>query len=275
MANELSQHRHISFTAHYTGYRWYLQGISHPAFATSKGKFLNTLLHPLENWAEHKLGGSMRTVLEQRHRIIDQQLDQLLERHPDLQVVEIAAGLSPRGWHYRQQVPQLRYIEVDLPDMAASKRTALAQAGQPEAEVLAIDLFTPQLDDLFACLDQERPVVIISEGLVNYFSQHMLHTLWSRLAAHGRQFVQFYYLTDLCPEPVGHRHSKLVTRSGQLLRWMSKSAFAFHFARPAELIAFMQMCGFEQVQVLQPADLSMTDPQQHLGDFVWIVRATV
>lgn len=39
MTDALSAHRHISFTAHYTGYIWYSMGISHPVFATRKGKW--------------------------------------------------------------------------------------------------------------------------------------------------------------------------------------------------------------------------------------------
>ncbi|MFX6992692.1 hypothetical protein ABTH99_06825, partial [Acinetobacter baumannii] len=52
MTQHLSKHRHISFTAHYTGYIWYQMGISHEALATSKGKSLAYLVHPLESWAE-------------------------------------------------------------------------------------------------------------------------------------------------------------------------------------------------------------------------------
>ena len=47
---QLSKHRHISFTAHYTGYIWYQMGISHPLFATSKGKTLAMIAHPIESW---------------------------------------------------------------------------------------------------------------------------------------------------------------------------------------------------------------------------------
>ncbi|EOR10657.1 hypothetical protein F896_00075 [Acinetobacter genomosp. 15BJ] len=47
MTQQLSKHRHISFTAHYTGYIWYQMGISHPALATAKGKTLAALVHPM------------------------------------------------------------------------------------------------------------------------------------------------------------------------------------------------------------------------------------
>ena len=92
MTDALSAHRHISFTAHYTGYIWYSMGISHPVFATRKGKLLAKLVHPLESWAEKHVGGSMRTTLKQRHQMIDNHLSTLIQQHPNLQVLEIASG---------------------------------------------------------------------------------------------------------------------------------------------------------------------------------------
>ena len=109
MTQHLSKHRHISFTAHYTGYIWYQMGISHEALATSKGKSLAYLVHPLESWAEKYVGGSMRTTLKQRHTMLDHDLEKLIQENPDLQVLEIACGLSPRGWWFRQHYPSITY----------------------------------------------------------------------------------------------------------------------------------------------------------------------
>lgn len=274
MTQPLSKHRHISFTAHYTGYNWYQMGISHPAFATSKGKFLTTLLKPLELWAERVIGGSIRQTLAQRHIMLDRALEQLIQQHANIQVIEIATGLSPRGWQFRQKYPTLRYLEVDLPEMAKIKQHALAQAGQPNAEVLAVDLFTPQIAQMFAKVDTTAPLVIISEGLVNYFDKEALHTLWHTLALHGKPFNDFYYLTDLCPEPVQHPFAHFVWKSSQLLRFLSRSAFSFHFTQPQEVVSFFENCGYRTISIEQP---SQTTPEatsnEHLGDFVWCVQA--
>lgn len=271
---ELSKHRHISFTAHYTGYIWYQMGISHPAFATSKGKFLAAIVNPFENWAEKVVGGSMRTTLKSRHQMIDDALIQLLQQHPDLQVVEIAAGLSPRGWGFRQKYPDLRYIEVDLPDMAQVKKQALVQAHQPEAEVLAVDLFSSQLKDLFAVLDVTQPVVIISEGLINYFPKESLQRLWQSFADYGKVFPDFYYLTDLYPEPTQHKLAKLIWQSSKLLKFMSRSSFGFHFTTPQEVTDFIKNIGFSEVNVQQPSQQANTEnSNQHLGDLVWFIQA--
>jgi O-methyltransferase involved in polyketide biosynthesis len=55
-------------------------------------------------------------VLKQRHTLLDDQLKTLIEQYPQLQVLEIASGLSPRGWWFRQHYPEITYRELDLPD---------------------------------------------------------------------------------------------------------------------------------------------------------------
>jgi len=45
-------------------------------------------------------------------------------------VIEVAAGLSPRGWRFRRRYgDRLTYVEADLPAMAARKRGALERMG--------------------------------------------------------------------------------------------------------------------------------------------------
>jgi O-methyltransferase involved in polyketide biosynthesis len=46
----------------------------------------------------------------------------LIQEYPNLQVLEIACGLSPRGWWFRQHYPDICYRELDLPDMAQTKQ---------------------------------------------------------------------------------------------------------------------------------------------------------
>ncbi len=271
----LSPHRHISFTAHYTGYIWYLLGISHPALTSSKGKHLATLLHPLETLAERFVGGSMRSTLKLRHRLIDRQLDRLIEKHPDLQVVEIAAGLSPRGWRYRQKHAGVDYLEADLPDMARIKQQALIELGQPQAKVLGVDLFSPEFAQSLQQLDSSKPLLIISEGLVNYFTKDSLQQLWQVIADALKQFPTGYYLTDLYPEPVKHRLAKLIWNSSKLLKVLSKSAFSFHFISPVEVTDFFKQSGFNSADVYQPKNDMHASESEHLGDLVWVIQAQV
>ncbi len=274
----LSKHRHISFTAHYTGYIWYQMGISHPLLATSKGKTLAMIAHPIESWGEKHVGGSMRTTLKERHTMLDDRLKQLIGQYPDLQILEIAAGLSPRGWWFRKHYPQIDYRELDLPDMAKTKQTALKQINPDSPAVLSVDLFTEDFKNAFAVFDPQRPLVVISEGLINYFDKALLSQLIQSIADYGKDFRSLYYLTDLYPEPVKNKLAKVIWGSSKLLKILSRSAFGFHFIDPAEVQTFIQNAGFTQVQVVQPsiyfhqenADL---DPEQHHGDLVWMIEA--
>ncbi|WP_180084690.1 MULTISPECIES: class I SAM-dependent methyltransferase [unclassified Acinetobacter] len=283
MTQSLSEHRHISFTAHYTGYIWYSMGISHPVFATRKGKFLARLVHPLESWAEKNVGGSMRSTLKQRHAMIDQHLDQLIAQHPQLQVLEIACGLSPRGWNFRTKHPEIDYRELDLPDMAKIKTQALKQIDPHAPEVLTGDIFTQDFERIFQSFDPERPLVVISEGLINYFDQTLLNKLLQGITEYGASFQELHYLTDIYPEPVKNRLARFIWASSKLLKVMSRSAFTFHFQSPAELQQFFSHTGFEEVDVVQPAlyfpqqqqdqVIPFHDAEQHSGDLVWMVHA--
>jgi O-methyltransferase involved in polyketide biosynthesis len=277
---EESPHRHISFTAHYTGYIWFQEGISHPALASKKGRRLAKLVSPLETLAELTIGDSMRTTLRQRHGLIDRQLDRFLAAHPDAQVLEIATGLSPRGWRYRQKNPNLVYVEADLPDMADAKRRALAQFETPTPRIEGVDLFSVDFQALLATFDHSKPLIIISEGLVNYFTKDMLHALWSQLATGLKQFSVGAYVTDIYPEPVTRKLGQLIWHSSKLLRIMSKSAFAFHFIAPKEAVSAMAAAGFAHTQVFQPAaERASQAPSmatdQHLGDLVWVIESHV
>lgn len=278
MTKQLSKHRHISFTAHYTGYIWYQMGISNPIFATAKGKSLAKLVHPLESWAEKYVGGSMRSTLKQRHTMLDQSLKNLIQQHPHLQVLEIACGLSPRGWWFRQHYPEIYYRELDLPDMAATKQAALQHIEQQAEEVLSVDLFTDDLASVFQLFDPKRPLVIISEGLINYFDKAMLLQLLTTIVDYGQDFKKLYYLTDIYPEPTENKLATVIWNSSRLLKWISRSAFSFHFKTPIEVEMFFHEAGFEEVKVIQPKQffeqVALENTQQHLGDLVWMIQAS-
>lgn len=288
--NVASKHRHISFTAHYTGYIWYKMGISHPQLATPQGKFLAQLAHPFESCAEKILGGSMRSTLKTRHQLLDAQLTELLADDPQLQVLEIAAGLSPRGWWFRQHYPGINYRELDLPAMAQTKQQALKHIEQHSPEVMAFDLFSNEFKQAFEHFNPEQRLVVISEGLINYFDKPLLQQLIQSIAQHGQSFQQLHYLTDLYPEPIKHKLAQVIWSSSKLLKLISRSAFSFHFVSPQQVQHFFQQAGFQHVQVIQPvtasdhnnnnnndvsAELRVSTPldDAHLGDLVWVIHA--
>jgi O-methyltransferase involved in polyketide biosynthesis len=193
----------ISPTAHYTGETWVRNGLSHPQLATWQGRlFYDTLALP--NALSRRLGRpSLDGLLLARHRIIDALLDDLVQGGVS-QVIEVACGMSPRGWRFSERYGEaLTYIEADLPPMAQRKREALAQMGSLDEHHRVADLDILRdggpgsLEALVEQMDPAKGLVIITEGLLTYFDHDTVTGLWSRFARLLRPFATGAYLADL------------------------------------------------------------------------------
>lgn len=203
MAREEGSSGTISPTAHYTGETWVRNGLSHPKLATWQGRlFYDSLALP--NALSRALGGpSLQGLLLSRHRIIDALLEELIESGVS-QVIEVACGMSPRGWRFSERHGQkLSYVEADLPAMARRKREALAQMGSlnESHRVVELDVLRDggpgSLEALVGEMDPARGLAIISEGLLTYFDDATVEALWSRLARALQPFATGAYLADL------------------------------------------------------------------------------
>ena len=137
---------HISPSAHYTGYVWYRHQLADAAFATGFGRFVHGLLSPITWGARVGFGLDIEQFLLQRHLQIDAQLTAAIEQGGVCQVVEIACGLSPRGRRFTSRYPHVRYVEADLPVMAARKRLLLNAEGWlgSQHQVRAVDILAEE-----------------------------------------------------------------------------------------------------------------------------------
>jgi len=193
----------ISPTAHYTGETWVRNGLSHPELATWQGRLFHGTL-ALPNAASKLLGGpTLEGLLLARHRIIDAQLDELIQGGVS-QVIEVACGMSPRGWRFSERYgDRLTYIEADLPAMARRKREALARMGSLSDHHRVADLDVlrdggpESLEALVEEMDPAKGLAIITEGLLVYFDDATVEALWARLAKALRPFSTGVYLADL------------------------------------------------------------------------------
>jgi O-methyltransferase involved in polyketide biosynthesis len=208
----------ISPTAHYTGYVWFANGLSHPAFASREGRVLYTALHPA-NAAVRAVGGpTLEGMLLARHRVIDHLLEAEIASGRISQVLEIGAGLSPRGWRFTQRHgDRLRYLEADLPEMASRKRAILAQVGAGrEHRVVEIDALADDghasVEAIAAALDPHRGLALVTEGLINYFDRGAVTAMWTRWAEVLGHFAHGIYLSDLI---LGADNRGLLSRSFQ------------------------------------------------------------
>ena len=194
----------ISPTAHYTGYVWFAHGRSHDAFATRTGRFMYRAMRGPNVIAQRAGLPSLEGMLLARHRLIDLRLAHAIDAGEIQQVVELAAGLSPRGWRFATRyADRIAYVEADLPGMVAHKRRILATLGgetahHRTAEVNALaDTGPTSLAAVCATLDPTKGTAIITEGLINYFERDVLLAMWRRFATVLQRFPRSLYLSDL------------------------------------------------------------------------------
>lgn len=194
----------ISPTAHYTGYVWYAHGQSHDAFATTTGRLMYQALRAPNALAHAIAAPTLEGMLLARHRLIDLRLTDAIERGDVSQIIEVAAGLSPRGWRFsRRYGDRITYVEADLPGMLANKRRILAELGgetahHRTAEVNAlVDDGPTSIAAICDSLDPARGTAIITEGLINYFDRDTVVGIWRRFARALARFPHGLYLSDL------------------------------------------------------------------------------
>jgi O-methyltransferase involved in polyketide biosynthesis len=269
----------ISPTAHYTGYVWARNGLSPSALATVEGRVLYHAVEPVM-MASRLLGRpTVEGPLLARHRIIDELLNGAIDRQEIGQVIEVAAGLSPRGWRFAQRYGDaLTYVETDLPGMAARKRRLLQRLDGtgPHHRVVELDALRddgPQsLAALARTLDPGVGTAIITEGLLNYFAPQAVAGMWRRFAHALGGFPRGVYLADLLLEP---RIDALQYRiAAGLLAVFVRGRIHFHFADRAEAQAALRDAGFASAELHRAEEFPTAELSDDPGvDLINIVEA--
>lgn len=248
----------ISPTAHYTGYTWLQHGLSHPAFATPTGRFLYRALTPANKAMAAAGQGTLDGFLLARHHLIDALLRRAIDRGHVSQVIEVACGLSPRGYRFaKAHGDAITYIEADLPAMAAKKRELLARAGAgtPNHRVVEIDATADSgersIDAIAGSLDPARGTAIITEGLLNYFDPASVTGMWSRFARALERFPHGVYLSDL---HLGRDARPIERVFAGLLGVFVRGRIHFHYEDEPAATLGLTGCGFGRPALLSPED---------------------
>jgi O-methyltransferase involved in polyketide biosynthesis len=238
----------ISPTAHYTGEVWRRAGLSHPWLGTHEGRVMVQALHPLMVVSGALGGPSLESYLLARHRAIDALLTDAVERHGVSQVIEIAAGMSARGWRFANRYAgRLTYVEADLPAMAERKRRALGRIGSlSEAHRVAqIDALRDggpgTLAEIASELDPDAGLAIITEGLLGYLPTDAVLALWRRVAATLQRFPSGRYFSDL---HLGSVQTPAVRFFRRLLAAFVRGQVYLHFDGAEEAEAALRAAGF-------------------------------
>ncbi|QRY81223.1 class I SAM-dependent methyltransferase [Pseudomonas sp. PDNC002] len=274
---------HITPSAHYTGYVWYRHQLADPAFATAFGRWVHGCVAPINWGARVGFGLNIEDFLLQRHLLIDARLTQAIELRGVTQVVEIACGLSPRGRRFRQRYPQLTYLEADLPPMAARKSALLQEQGWLDGKhrVRPVDILAEDgeqsLAALLSGLDPDRPVVVITEGLVNYFQRPVIEGFWRRLAAALRVFPEATYLTELYPDLREHPRYRQIRWGVGLIGKLTRGGYPLHYRSAAEIEQAFVGFGFGRVGVLDPQvdGMGLGLPKGRMPSLVRVIEARV
>lgn len=122
------------------------------------------------NFGDDILSKDLAPGLEARYKMIDKILDELGVS----QILELASGLSPRGIMMTQKDPTLRYVELDLPDMARLKHKVLKRCEINLPDNFHISggsiLDENSIENAISYFNPRQPIAIISEGILGYLS---------------------------------------------------------------------------------------------------------
>ncbi|WP_171168857.1 class I SAM-dependent methyltransferase [Streptomyces sp. I05A-00742] len=148
-----------------------------------------------------------------RARCLDDWTAQYLDEHPRTTVLHLACGLDTRA-HRLAPPPEVRWIDVDLPEVVALRERLLPRPGG-DYRTLGTSVTA---DDWLEGLPADRPVVAVFEGLSMYLRPAEGERLIRRVTSH---FPGGRLLFD-CFNGLGIRMQWLVPvlrRTGAVVHW--------------------------------------------------------
>jgi O-methyltransferase involved in polyketide biosynthesis len=268
----------IGIPAYFTSHAWVEARFEYAhLFETRQGRLMFKALEPLA-YLFGFLGPAVRQHSEYlfvRHFAQEARLRQI---RPSC-IVEIGAGLSPRGIAFASADPDLRYIEVDLPNMVAAKRSALGDFQIPPNYFLGTtDLLAE--DFVEGLPEKPRPgdrVVVVTEGVTDYFNMSEKITAFRNICSLLRGHGGGSYLLDIYARENFPRlpflTNAFVTTLG---RMVGRSFDDQLFERVEDACGFLVSCGFDKATELDLAELNTSAFQPPLEECTFrIVEATV
>jgi methyltransferase (TIGR00027 family) len=137
-----------------------------------------------------------------RTLLIDTLILEQLARIPIDMVVNLAAGLDSRAYRLKLP-PNLRWVEVDLPEIVEIKKTALAgEQTNCMLDVVALDLAeAPLRQRLLSQLDAQATLAMaVSEGLLMYLTQGQVTELAANI--HAQSHFQYWIVEVVSRETI-------------------------------------------------------------------------
>jgi O-methyltransferase involved in polyketide biosynthesis len=113
-----------------------------------------------------------------RAKKLDDVARSFIARHPDAVGLDLGAGLDTR---FERLAPpaSVDWYDIDFPAVATARQRLIPQ--HPNAHVIAADV-TDQ--DWLDTIPNDRPAIIVADGMMAFLSQDELMSLWNRLISH-------------------------------------------------------------------------------------------
>lgn len=180
----------------------------------------------------------MTDVLTRRVQTLDQLVGGLLEREPDVLLVNVGAGLCTRK--FRLPEPQNQWVDLDSPPVIALRRKLLADR-EPKSRFLA-----GQLEDdgwvRYLRWAPGEPIAFVAEGVLGYLPERDVRLFVERIA---EGCPGAHIIFDTCSPGFAERlnafHKEHAT--GVRLRWAPVEPTAVRTWHRHLLVSSVQLLG--------------------------------
>ena len=155
----------------------------------------------------------------------------------------------------------VKQVAADAPQMATRKASRLMVAGRLGAnhQVMPVDILAgageQSLETVIETVfDNNKPMVVVTEGLTSYFSLPVISGFWRRLARVMQQRPGSVYLSESYLMPSQPLLRGSLKALGGVLGSVTRSDVSFHFLNDQQAAEHFTGCGFASVQVHNPTE---------------------
>lgn len=195
-------------------------------------------------------------LFEARYKLVDR----LLEQSGAGQVLEIAAGFSPRGMARTAASSSTRYVELELAGIARQKReiiaSLIAQGKLASRAHLHVEtgnaLHKKDVETSVSYFDQNEPIAVVNEGLLRYLTFGERARLARNILALLKRFGGVWITPDIWIRQQWLDMKKMRAHTHMLEQETGRNIEQNHFATQAAARDFFEQLGF----VIEPHPFS-------------------
>lgn len=172
-------------------------------------------------------------------------VNHILEGHGATQVLELAAGLSPRGMDFAQR--GVTYVEMDLADSMERKRaivTAVLGTVPEKLHLCAGSVIEQEQFRNCAAVFADEPVAVTTEGLLRYLTFDEKRRLAANVRVLLARFGGMWVTPDIHLRKFAEGHRRVARHAMETER-LGRDLDPNYFDDLAHARRFFEECGFE------------------------------